>query len=194
MNQFLNPVIQFGVFAGLASVKTTLMTSAGAVLLFASCLCIGMSELKVRRRDQSRNERLAFALASAVRSGTLDFESGQQISGSLWGDAADADEEDRSELLPALFDPSRYQLLGYGTGEKALDEPVVRTYYMGGGPEIDAEFCDDDLMLGVPRIFMKPQLPRAVEAPSMLALPAGNPDLRRSRAGNLNRESLMAFD
>ncbi len=129
-------------------------------LLLAACLCLAALEMKVLRRTSGGHERLANTLAGALRSGALEFDGGPRPQGSLWEyTEPDEDEEPQCKALQTEVNRSRYALLGYhASNEDPLQSAVVKVSYLGSGPDPDTLVRDQDLLLGVPREFLKPEL------------------------------------
>jgi hypothetical protein len=152
-------------------------------LLLGACFCLAILEMKVLRRNHGGYERLATTLAGALRGGALEFEGGPRIEGPLWNSADEPDDEPGGTMALALqteMNRSRYELLAYDAPQAdPREEMVVKVSYLGGGPDPDALVRDEDLLLGVPREFVKPELVGEVEPksrPPLRALTAGSAD------------------
>jgi hypothetical protein len=128
-------------------------------LLFAACLCLIALELKVNRRTNGRHDRLAGVLAGALRGGALDsIGEKARFEGPIWSYAADDEEPEPVEMSLTRVNRSRYQLLAYDVGDEVSQphgDAKVTVSYLGGGPDPDAPVRDDELLLGVPREFLK---------------------------------------
>jgi hypothetical protein len=149
-------------------------------LLFAACLCLAVLEMRTRRRSTGRNDRLATALADALRRGALEFaDGGPRIEGPIWGYGSEDDEPDEPnepKTAQTEANVSRYALLAYRADEKSpLEDAVITISYLGG-IDPDAPIRDEQLLLGVPReLIREPRKPDKAVLPR-LALTAGRTD------------------
>ena len=144
-----------------APVRMELRTSAvlGSIgLLLGAGVCLCVLEVKIYRRTHGNQQRLAVALAAAMRSGAIEFGTGERglTLSQLWID--DEPEEGCKELVHM---PSRYALLGYN--QTYTEEPlkvVTRQFGVNTAPA-DAS-ADRDLLPGVPMYLLKPEVAREI--------------------------------
>jgi hypothetical protein len=143
-------------------------------LLVAAIVCLVMLELRVHRRAHGAEERLASALAGALRSGSLEFSDhapASRLGRLLW---TEPDEEEEQATERASM-PSRYALIAY---DRILDETPLNcvTRLVGA----DTAAVDKDLLRGVPLYLLKPGVERSVSEVERKPLPPARWLLRRS--------------
>jgi hypothetical protein len=134
--------------------RSALLWAMGAsCLLMAGCSWLALANSQENERKK-RDERIAASLSVAVHSGLLEF--GIHRSDihvwSMWG-------EDEPDVAPKSLILSRYRVLGYSgelRGPVATDaeDLPTRTTVRPDPVEIVA---DQDLLLGIPHAFLKPE-------------------------------------
>jgi hypothetical protein len=116
-------------------------------------------KLRTLRRHTGVEHGRASRLADALRAGALEFEGGPRMEGSIW----DYKEEDEQQNKLVKYRPganhSLYELLAYHISDEEPQQ-VVTVSYLNGGPNPDNLVREEDLFLGVPREFLKPELVR----------------------------------
>jgi hypothetical protein len=116
-----------------------------------------MLEIKRHWRNRVDARRLAESLAGALRSGVLEF--GERIRGALpvrqaWID----DDEPEPERMTRAIVPSRYHVLGYRQeGPYDLSVPAEPALRMLAAPDPFRMVRDEELLLGIPREFIRPE-------------------------------------
>jgi hypothetical protein len=149
---------------GLAKLALLLRIGASC-LLIASCSGLALANSREKQRKNRDQERIAASLAIAVRSGLLDEVQHSDVPvWSMWG-------EDESDSEPKSLILSRYRMLGYSgeLRERAVEgqDLPIRTIVRPDPLEI---VTDQELLLGIPRTFVKPDrlpLPWAVDGTSL---------------------------
>lgn len=124
-------------------------------LLLGACLCLVALELKVLRRKDNHQSRLAESLALALRTGVLDSEEPRQPGLPLWCLWADTDEESEQAAPEPERRLTRYHLLGYY--DQASNLPDARVVSIRQfGADIGSRTPDDvELTRGIPREFLR---------------------------------------
>lgn len=140
---------QFGPISGVAAHH--LMAFA---FMLTACLCLVTLRMKILRRATGKQAHLATILADSLRSGALEFDGGARTDTTLCQDWMDLDEPETPKTKRI---PSRYEMLGYGGREPETvtfippeDEPV-------------ALIRDEDLILGIQRALLSPDLLESAE-------------------------------
>jgi hypothetical protein len=128
-------------------------------LLFIACLCLVTLEMKVLRRSTGKQDLQATRLADALRSGVLEFDGGlRTASTSLWENWADDEPDEAATPEPERI-MSRYPLLGYTSGsDDSTQNDMHSMRCLSAGEEPIAPIRDEDLLLGMPREFLRPDL------------------------------------
>jgi hypothetical protein len=139
--------------------------------VFGACATLGGLQSRIRRRNRILEERLAAALAIALRRGDIDFAIAPTgTTRDIFAFEPDEPEESEPQLIP-----SRYRLLGYPMRGQAAwpmsapeERPIVRVRLLGS-----AEPFNDQLFLGVPKALLLPALQD--EVPGAGSQPQANP-------------------
>lgn len=127
-------------------------------LLFLACLCLVALEVKVSRRKDSKQSRLAESLADGLRAGVLDFDEPRRPAAPLWCLWVDPEPEESPEAEPAPEQfVSRYRLLGYHEEAPRTEVAVVSIRQFGVDHDPVPFDRNDDLIRGIPREYLKPR-------------------------------------
>jgi hypothetical protein len=166
-----------GLFAPYARVRLVPHRAASLALLFAACFCLVTLRKKVQQRATRTQERLAAILALALRSGALEFDGGSGAAvTSLWHGWTEPEESEEPEAAEPERMMSRYALLAYGGGGRDSTKPEMEPVWRQGAEDETTRLIrDEDLLLGIPRAFLRPEsLERTDASGPGLAIGAGS--------------------
>jgi hypothetical protein len=133
--------------------RRTMLRIGASCLLIAACSLLTLVSSLENQRKKRDQQRIAAALSVAVRSGLLDeVERSDVPVWSMWG------EDDEAHSTPKSLILSRYRVLGYSgeLRERAVqgEDLPTRTIVRSDPVEI---VTDQELLLGIPRIVLKPE-------------------------------------
>jgi len=134
--------------------RTPLLRIGASCLLIAACSLLTLASSRENQRKKLAQQRIAASLSVAVRSGLLDeVQRSDTPVWSMWR------EEDETDSAPKALVLSRYRVLGY-SGElrerdTGCEDLPTRTIIRPDPLEV---VTDKELLLGIPRTVIKPQM------------------------------------